>query len=142
MNKEIVKKQLWRIASTFVMILLTLTINAYLFIKLSENQGFYLIFPKVVGIQTKDMNMLDLRMTVNHELGHYLWYNCLPKAWKEKYNQIYLNSSCRLYVNKTTEDFADIYSRYQTGEFDSKIPSSCLAKINYFEELESVTFGC
>jgi len=128
----------------FIVALLTINLTFY-YITLSDlkdNYGFYLIYPKIIGIKTHNIILFELRDTINHEMGHYLYHECIPKEWKAKYSKVYNATQCK-WNDDEQEDFAESYAYYMISYLDDLAKEGlCLEKLRYFTKLSAVNIEC
>ena len=126
-----------------VCVLLLATFLSYnLFVKLIPTWGFYLIPLNVIGVRTYDIDMIELRQTINHEIGHFIYETCLPKKWVDEYKKVYGATDCK-WAKDLSEDFAVTYAHYQTKMLDELFKAGfCVDKANYFINLQSENLQC
>lgn len=97
---------------------MTLTFN---FIILSDQyNGLYNSVVKGVWVKIEDRTTSSITETIHHEVGHYIWDNCIDKEDKTQFDfistlpQCYRNFTASGYMiwQYLEEDFAETYSDY------------------------------
>ncbi len=100
-----------------------------------EGLGDYNPFTRMISIAGYKGDIATMHETCTHEVGHEVNYYRINRSMKKEFKLISLlssmgNAECFYsYNNKTSEDFAESYSRY----FHSQ--QLCLEKEEYFNKV-------
>lgn len=90
-----------------------------------------------IKIQIEGRTPNKIYGTMQHEIGHYVWYDCLNHIKKDIYRNIWDDKNCVFDNEEIEESFAYSYSCYMTPAC-----KLCKEKDKYFAEIKNMILEC